>query len=284
MNISEIEKMTGLSKQTIRFYEKEGLISPKRNQDNQYREYDENDVRQLKLIYVLRKTGLSVEEISKVLNDEVSMRDAVNARRKEIVEERKEQDKLLDFCDSLKMQSKEWIDVDKYVNIIQQEEKKGNKFAELLEEYKQVYRGEWKKQFSFIPDQMITTPREFTEELLKYAKLHHEDITITKEGMYPEFVLNGVEYSATRLHGRFGATVHCEMLHPELAEPENVTGKRKKIFQVIAIYLPVFSIFLFEMFLFISGEVSPISAIVLAAIITLVGFAFWYPYRGNKDY
>lgn len=284
MNISEIEKMTGLSKQTIRFYEKEGLISPKRNQDNQYREYDENDVRQLKLIYVLRKTGLSVEEISKVLNDEVSMRDAVNARRKEIVEERKEQDKLLDFCDSLKMQSKEWIDVDKYVNIIQQEEKQGNKFATLLEEYKQVYRGEWKKQFSFIPDQMITTPREFTEELLKYAKLHHEDITITKEGMYPEFVLNGVEYSATRLHGRYGATVCCEMLHPELAEPENVTGKRKKIFQVIAICLPVFSIFLFEMFLFISGEVSPISAIVLAAIITLVAFAFWYPYRGNKDY
>lgn len=284
MNISEIEKMTGLSKQTIRFYEKEGLISPKRNQENQYREYDENDVRQLKLIYVLRKTGLSVEEISKVLNNEVSMRDAVNARRKEIVEERKEQDKLLDFCDSLKMQSKEWIDVDKYVNIIQQEEKQGNKFATLLEEYKQVYRGEWKKQFSFIPDQMITTPREFTEELLKYAKLHHEDITITKESMYPEFVLNGIEYSATRLHGRYGATVHCEMLHPELAEPENVTGKKKKVMQVIARYIPVVSIFLFIMFLFISDEMSPISSIMLAVVLTIVAFAFWYPYRGNRDY
>ena len=34
MNISEIEKITGISKQAIRFYEKEGLISPKRNQDN----------------------------------------------------------------------------------------------------------------------------------------------------------------------------------------------------------------------------------------------------------
>ena len=45
MNISEIEKITGISKQAIRFYEKEGLISPKRNQDNQYREYDENDVK-----------------------------------------------------------------------------------------------------------------------------------------------------------------------------------------------------------------------------------------------
>ena len=163
MNIAEVEKLTGMSKQTIRFYEKEGLVSPKRNQENQYREYDENDIKQLKLIYVLRKTGLSVEDISRVLKDEISMRDAINARRAEIVKERKERDKLLDFCDSLKMQSKEWIDVDKYVSIIQQEEKQGNKFAELLEEYKQVYRGEWKKQFSFIPDQMITTSREFTE-------------------------------------------------------------------------------------------------------------------------
>ena len=163
MNIAEVEKLTGMSKQTIRFYEKEGLVSPKRNQENQYREYDENDIKQLKLIYVLRKTGLSVEDIARVLKDEISMRDAINARRAEIVKERKERDKLLDFCDSLKMQSKEWIDVDKYVSIIQQEEKQGNKFAELLEEYKQVYRGEWKKQFSFIPDQMITTSREFTE-------------------------------------------------------------------------------------------------------------------------
>ena len=39
MNIAEVEKLTGMSKQTIRFYEKEGLVSPKRNQENQYREY-----------------------------------------------------------------------------------------------------------------------------------------------------------------------------------------------------------------------------------------------------
>ena len=131
---------------------------------------------------------------------------------------------------------------------------------------------------------MITTPREFTDELLKYAKLHNEDITITKEGMYPEFVLNGVEYSATRLHGRYGATVHCEMIHPELAEPENITGKKKKIMQVIARCIPFVSLFLFILFLFISDEVSLMSSIVFAVILAIVAFAFWYPYRGNRDY
>ena len=134
MNISEIEKITGISKQAIRFYEKEGLISPKRNQDNQYREYDENDVKTLKMIYVFRKVGLSLDEISKVLKDEISINDAMNKRRAEIIKERKEQEQLIEFCDSLKLQSKEWIDVDKYVDIIQEEEKKGNKFFEILDE------------------------------------------------------------------------------------------------------------------------------------------------------
>lgn len=40
MNIKETEKITGISKQNIRFYESNGLLKPKRNQDNNYREYD----------------------------------------------------------------------------------------------------------------------------------------------------------------------------------------------------------------------------------------------------
>ena len=102
MNISEIEKITGISKQAIRFYEKEGLISPKRNQDNQYREYDENDVKTLKMIYVFRKVGLSLDEISKVLKDEISINDAMNKRRAEIIKERKEQEQLIEFCKQTK--------------------------------------------------------------------------------------------------------------------------------------------------------------------------------------
>jgi len=38
MNISQVEKLTGISKQNIRFYEKEELIHPTRNESNVYRE------------------------------------------------------------------------------------------------------------------------------------------------------------------------------------------------------------------------------------------------------
>ena len=32
MNIKEVEKITGLTKANIRFYEEEGLVQPKRNE------------------------------------------------------------------------------------------------------------------------------------------------------------------------------------------------------------------------------------------------------------
>lgn len=33
MNIKQVEKLTGISSQNIRFYEKSGLIHPKRNEE-----------------------------------------------------------------------------------------------------------------------------------------------------------------------------------------------------------------------------------------------------------
>ena len=41
MNIKEVEKVTGLTKANIRFYEEEGLVCPKRNEQNNYRIYTE---------------------------------------------------------------------------------------------------------------------------------------------------------------------------------------------------------------------------------------------------
>ena len=41
MNIKEVELLTQISKQNIRFYEKKGLLHPKRNEENSYRERSE---------------------------------------------------------------------------------------------------------------------------------------------------------------------------------------------------------------------------------------------------
>jgi len=54
MKINEVEKILGVPKATIRFYEKEGLLMPLRN-EKAYREYSEEDVELIKKIIVFRK-------------------------------------------------------------------------------------------------------------------------------------------------------------------------------------------------------------------------------------
>ncbi|MDE6319824.1 MAG: MerR family transcriptional regulator, partial [Lachnospiraceae bacterium] len=66
MKINEVEQQVGVSKKNIRFYELQGLLHPKRNSENGYREYDESDILCLKKIKLLRKLSLPIEEIRRI--------------------------------------------------------------------------------------------------------------------------------------------------------------------------------------------------------------------------
>lgn len=55
-----------LSQDTIRYYEKEGLLSPKRL-ENGYRFYDASCERNIKFIQVMKKIGFSLQEIKLLL-------------------------------------------------------------------------------------------------------------------------------------------------------------------------------------------------------------------------
>ncbi|HHW23199.1 MAG TPA: MerR family transcriptional regulator [Clostridiaceae bacterium] len=68
MLINEVSKITGLTKKAIEYYTLHGLISPK-VLENGYRDFDENDIDRLNKISVLRKLGISIDEIKTVLSD-----------------------------------------------------------------------------------------------------------------------------------------------------------------------------------------------------------------------
>lgn len=239
MNIAEVERLTGITKQNIRFYEKEGLIHPDRNQANRYREYGEEDIRRLNIIYVLRKMGVGISEIRKVLDGEVTLSEVMVNRQAQIIHEKEQQEALIEICKDMQMQSLEWLNTDKYKARIEEEEKKGNTFWSILGDYKDVCKSEAKKKFTIIPEHLVMNTQEFTDALLHFAQTEHADITITKESMYPEFIYNGVEYKAHRVVTRFGPIIHCEMVHPELAEPAGMQENRKMILQKTANYLPL---------------------------------------------
>lgn len=73
MTIKDVEERTGLARSNIRFYEKEGLIEPSRNDKNGYRDYSEKDVETIKKIAYLRTLEISIEDIRCIILDKVSM-------------------------------------------------------------------------------------------------------------------------------------------------------------------------------------------------------------------
>ena len=68
MKINEVKALVGITKKNIRFYESEGLLTPRRNSENGYRDYGEGDVSALRRIKLMRKLGLPLEEIRQMLS------------------------------------------------------------------------------------------------------------------------------------------------------------------------------------------------------------------------
>lgn len=80
MKTKQIEEMLGITKETLRYYEREGLIKPERDENN-YRNYLENDIDILRLVLLLRSMEISIDDIKLILNNELSIREALQTKR-----------------------------------------------------------------------------------------------------------------------------------------------------------------------------------------------------------
>lgn len=240
LSIKEVEKITGISKQNIRYYERQGLINPRRNEENDYREYSQADVRILKIIKLFRKLDMPIEEIKKLLEDEVQLQEAVKVQKERLENEKQRLTDAIDFCKKISERELESLDVDCYLNQIEQEEGRGAVFADLVNDFKKVAEAEHIREFRFVPDNMCLTPKEFTESLFQYANENNLNLVITKESMYPEFTLDGIEYVADRFFTRYGAIVRCQMKHPEEIIPKEMPSTKYKIIKnMLKLIIPV---------------------------------------------
>ena len=77
MTIKEVEERTGLARSNIRFYEKEKLIEPARNDKNGYRDYSERDIENIKKIAYLRTLEISIEDIRYIMSNKVPLMDVI---------------------------------------------------------------------------------------------------------------------------------------------------------------------------------------------------------------
>lgn len=234
-NIKEAEELTGISRQNIRYYEKMGLLNPKRDAGNGYRKYDEEDIGRLKAILLFRKLDMPLEEIRKLLDCEIDLQQALDTQKAYLQKEQQKLEAALAFCDTIREQDLAELDINRCLQEIEKQEKSGNTFADILHDYKAVAEMEKKRAFTFWPDDFCTTPRQMTDELCRYANENNLDLVITKEGMMPEFTLDGIEYRAVRIHARGGMAIHAEMIHPEDYIPQGMSEKRYSRLRMIVV-------------------------------------------------
>ncbi len=109
MTIKEVEKITGLARSNIYFYEKEKLIQPLRKENNGYREYSDSDIREIKKIAYLRTLGISIEDIRKLSEKTVDLLDVVKGQEKKLEQDISELQYAKQQCECM-LSAKERVD------------------------------------------------------------------------------------------------------------------------------------------------------------------------------
>ena len=244
MNIKQASEQSGVSAPNIRFYEKEGLLTPARRQGNDYRDYTAGDVRTLKLIRMLRMLDVPLPTIKAVLRGEQPLQQALQAQQTVLEQQAAQLAAAMQFCADLARQAPQadTLDVDACLTRMEHPTTQPGFFSGWLRDYCTLAQMQHQKHFFFIPQGSINTPQEFTAALQAYAEENGMQLTLTKEGMYPEFSLDGIAYKAYRNPGKYRDEICCDAVHPEQLDA-GLPARREKLLRIARIVLPPVCVF-----------------------------------------
>jgi len=130
MTIKDAEEKTGLSRSNIRFYEKEKLIQPAKNNNNGYKDYSLEDVDKIKKIAYLRTLGISIDDIRSVMLQEITLYEVIksqNARLDEQITRLKNSKKMCDMMLQSDALTFEDLNIEAYVTNVDDYWKKNRK-------------------------------------------------------------------------------------------------------------------------------------------------------------
>ena len=102
MKIREVSRRYGISEDTLRYYEREGVIPPVRRDAGGRRDYTEQDLYWVEVAQCLRSVGLSVESVAAYVRREqsgcVTLQDRIDLfeeQRQTLLAQREQLDALL---------------------------------------------------------------------------------------------------------------------------------------------------------------------------------------------
>ena len=101
MKINEVEALVGVTKKNIRFYEAQGLLAPRRNSENGYRDYGDAEVETLRRIKLMRKLGVSLEEIRQMQGGALTVGDGMRRHLVTLERDRENLEQSILLCGRL---------------------------------------------------------------------------------------------------------------------------------------------------------------------------------------
>lgn len=137
MLIRDLEVKSGLDRATIRYYEREGLITPER-EENGYRNYTQENLDHLLKIKLLRQLGMRIERIKSVQQGSADLQAVLSEQIRILEHQIREAQQARLVC--LQMQNDRVcyadLDVHHYLNVLQ-----GPQIAPVKKEFRErVYR------------------------------------------------------------------------------------------------------------------------------------------------
>ena len=112
MKINEVEALVGITKKNIRFYEEQGLLSPRRNSENGYRDYGQEEVDTLRQIKLLRKLGVPLEEIRRRQAGRITVADGMRRHLVTLEREQRSLEQSMELCRCLKNREERLAELD----------------------------------------------------------------------------------------------------------------------------------------------------------------------------
>jgi len=198
MKILEVERITGITSKNIRFYEKQGLLTPARTAENRYREFSDEDVRRLKEIKLLRRFGVGLSDIKSIQDGSLTLSECMGMYLRYFTNQKKDLEKTIELCVDIqkKESTLQAIDTEFYLNEIDSAEENGIKFVNIAKDFltraKSVLPQHAK--IFFEPDEPIMNPSDFMKELDNWAHKNGNELIHVSMGMRPTIMLDGKRY------------------------------------------------------------------------------------------
>jgi DNA-binding transcriptional MerR regulator len=124
LTVTKLAKTCKISRATILYYEKEGLLKPALRSDNGYRWYGETEINRLQDVLRFRSFGIPVAEIKGLINQDENacqskiLKSQFEKIEQQILDLRKQQSAIVSLLQQPELLEKEMVTKERWVEIM----------------------------------------------------------------------------------------------------------------------------------------------------------------------